>query len=337
MTLRPPKSTLRVAFLGTGCVLFIYLLIRLHPAEVFSILQEIGWYFVLIAAIYGLYELVRAFAISRCIAANQRPDYWDLVIIQIAGEAVQFLTFTGPFLAQPAKASLLQGRGLRTSEGFAATVSEFLIYTFTSAIVSIAGLAYLLYGFDLSSPVSLAAWIILWVATGFLAVSTYAIVRRIYLIGSILRTIAAWPVMRKLKINHVEVRRTEDLLLALLRDRPARFVLIAAIELAGQMLLVLELFVLLWAIGKPFSRIDPFLIEASTKFLSVGFFFVPGQMGVTEGAYAIVFHDIGLAASSGFAVAFARRLRSFLIAGAGLAFASVWKHASSTEGVSPRK
>jgi len=56
--------------------------------------------------------------------------YGDALAIRFCGEAVQSLTFTGPLLAEPTKAWLLERRGLTLKEGFAATISEYLICTF---------------------------------------------------------------------------------------------------------------------------------------------------------------------------------------------------------------
>jgi hypothetical protein len=43
--------------------------------------------------------------------------------IRLSGEAVQVLTLTGPFLAEPTPAWLLQRRRFTLTEGFAATIS----------------------------------------------------------------------------------------------------------------------------------------------------------------------------------------------------------------------
>jgi Lysylphosphatidylglycerol synthase TM region len=316
-------SALRVTLFLAGCVLFIYLLLRLHPADVLSLLVRIGWHFVPVVAAYSGYELVRAAAFGRCIPTGRHPPYRELLKIRLYGEAVQSLTFTGPFLAQPSMAWFLRARGLNTADAFAATISEFLLYTSTSAALSVAGLVYLLYEFQLSRAVSLGVNIVLYAMSAFLLVFAYAIARRIYLIGAMLQAIARLPwIGKRLRINRAAVRGMEDLLFVVLRDRP-RLVSILALEFAAQTLLVFELFVILQAIGLLFSPLDPFLIESATKFVSLAFFFIPMQFGVSEGTYALIFRVIGIAASAGFAVALARRLRSLLIAAAGLAWAFV--------------
>jgi hypothetical protein len=115
------------------------------------------------------------------------------------------------------------------------------------------------------------------------------------------------------------INRMEDLLLVVLRDRPARAVTVAAIEAAAQALLVLELLWLLQALDVAAPRSYPFVIEASTKVIGTAFLFIPLQMGVSEGAYALIFNAMELPAAAGFALAFLRRGRSLVVASVGLA------------------
>jgi hypothetical protein len=61
------------------------------------------------------------------------------------------------------------------------------------------------------------------------------------------------------------------------------------------------------------------VIESATKFITVVFFFVPLQMGASEGAYVVIFGALGLSGAVGFSVSFVRRFRSLLVASIGLA------------------
>jgi hypothetical protein len=110
----------------------------------------------------------------------------------------------------------------------------------------------------------------------------------------------------------------EDLLLIVLRDSPARFAKVAALETAAQALLVLELFLLFHALHVVASAWMAFVTEASLKFFEFAFLFVPLQLGVSEGSYALVFGVMGLPLAAGFVLAFIRRARSLMIATVGL-------------------
>ena len=328
MTWTGPKRCYRAILLGFGCGLFAYLLVRLGAAKIYSLVLGVGWYFGLIAAIYAGHQLIRAIAYWKCISASGRASYWEIVRIRLSGEAIQFLTSTGPFLAEPSKVWLLRRSGLSTKHAVAATVSEYLIYTLTSAAFALAGLTYLLINFELSRPALVAAKVLIGTMGGFVLAALCAISFRIYLIGALIKGASKLPWIGKhVRLKESDVRDTEDLLFVVLRDRPLRFLIIVAVELAAQALLVLELFVLLRTTGKPFSILHPFLIEAATKFIGLAFFFIPGQVGAAEGTYAFIFTTVSLPASAGFALAVARRLRSLLVAGAGLVLAPLWKNA----------
>jgi hypothetical protein len=101
------------------------------------------------------------------------------------------------------------------------------------------------------------------------------------------------------QLTESDVREKEDLLFVVLRDRPLRFLLIVAVQLAAQALLVLELFVLLRTTRAAF-------------------------LGAGRGYLRIIFKTVHLPASAGLALAVARRLRSLLLSGTGLALAPLW-------------
>jgi hypothetical protein len=61
------------------------------------------------------------------------------------------------------------------------------------------------------------------------------------------------------------------------------------------------------------------LLESASKFIGLAFFFIPGQVGASEGVNIVLFRAVGLSGAAGIGVALARRVRSALAAGAGLA------------------
>ena len=316
-------AILRAVFLALGCALFLYLLVRLDTAQIFALLLQMRWSLAAIAAVYFLHQLIRTAALWGCVTTFEPFPYWQLVRIRLSGEAIQFLTFTGPFLAEPAKALLLREQGLRTKSAVAAVMCEYLIYMMASAAMAAAALPYMLRHYEVPPAFATGARVAFYAAAGFLAAAFVAIALRIYLIGAILNSARRVPGLRKyVRVDPQALRSTEHLLFTVLRH--PRFLAILAVEFAAQVPLMLELYILLTAAGQTFSWVQPLLIEASTKFLSLAAFFVPGQIGASEGLYAVVFDAIGLTATVGFSLALARRLRSFLTAGAGLLF--LWLH-----------
>jgi hypothetical protein len=157
------------------------------------------------------------------VASGRQLGFLDALWIRLSGEAVQFLTFTGPFLAEPAKAWLLKGRGLSAIEGFAAALTD-LCYMFTAAALSVAVLWWLIAVAEVGGAVRVAAIVILGVMAVFLVAAAIAIARRVHLLGAILERLASLPgIRRRLRPNRKDVPRVEDLLLDIMHDRPVRF------------------------------------------------------------------------------------------------------------------
>lgn len=315
---------LRVILLVAGIALLVFLLRQLGPAEIVDSLGRIGWYFIPVLSLYAAHHAARALALRVCLLRPGLLAYRDALAIRLSGEAIQSLTLTGPVLAEPTRAWLLTRRGLTLQEGFAAVITEYLINSFVTAGMSIVGLVYIVRHFEPASATTGVAIGIVVLFSAFLAASAAAIVRRFYLIGTVIAWLARIGVLRgRLRPNMSWINGMEDLLLAVLRDRPGRCLTIVSIEVTAQALLVLELLCLLRALGVVSTTVTALVIEASTKIIDIAFLFVPLQVGVAEGTYALVFTIMGLPSAAGFALAFVRRLRTLVVASLGLATLAV--------------
>lgn len=311
---------LRTALLLLGTALLGFLLWRLGPAEILALIGRVGWYVIPALGLYASHHALRALALRACVLRRELLGYGDALAIRLSGEAIQSLTFTGPVLAEPTRAWLLTRRGLTLQEGFAAALTEYLISAFVTAAMSIAGLLYIVREFDPPPVVAGASVTVAALFGAFLVASAVAIGRRFYLIGTIVDGLSRTGVLRgRLRPNMEWINRLEDLLLAILRDRPALLAKVALIEAAAQLPLVLELWLLLGALGVAAAPLSPLLIEASAKTIGIVFMFVPQQLGVAEGTYALIFDVLALPAAAGFAIALLRRIRGLFITGVGLA------------------
>jgi len=311
---------LRAFLLIAGLIVSVYLVIELGPGEILALLLRIGWGFVPIAALYAGHQALRAWALRLSAARPGSLAYGDALAIRFSGEAIQFLTSTGPFLAEPSKVLLLGRRGLTKIEGFAVTIGEYLAYTFVSALMLAMAMAYLVARVDVGPALRNTAIVLLVVSATFLAVSTVAISNRIYLIGGVMRRLGELPVIgRRVRLDAEAVRRMEDLLLGILRERPGRFTKILLLETLAHAVLVVELWWLLRMseVASGFDR--ALLLESASKFTGLAFFFIPGQVGASEGVNIVLFRALGFSGTAGVAVALARRVRSALAAVAGLA------------------
>jgi hypothetical protein len=309
----------RSLLLFGGLALLAALFWAVGPSLIIGALRQIGWGFLPIVSLGTGHQCVRALALKYSLVRGIRLRYLDALAIRLSGESVQSLTLTGPVLSQPTSAWLLEQQGLTLSESFAATLTEYLSFSFVTAAISVAGVIYLARHFTLPPSLHTFAIFVVALSGSFLIASAIAIVRRVYLIGTIIDWLARKGVLRgRLQPNVPWINGMEELLLAILHDRPARFAGIILLQLIAQLLLVGELLWLLRALHIATPRALALVIEGSMKGIDVAFLFVPMQMGVSEGGYALLFRTLGLAAASGVAVALVRRARSLVVAGLGV-------------------
>ena len=133
---------IRLAFFIAGLALLIYLTFQLGPNNVPSSILRLKWNLAWVTLIYTASEMTRGAALWKSLPEGESQPYSRMLGIRLSGEAVRYLTFTGPFVGEPLKASLLRKTGLPTAGAFAAVITEYLVYTFASAAIGISGLSY---------------------------------------------------------------------------------------------------------------------------------------------------------------------------------------------------
>jgi hypothetical protein len=249
--------------------------------------------------------------------------FGDVLRIRLSAEAVETLTLTGPFLAEPAKGWLLMRRGLTTAAAFGAVATEYLLYMFGSSCLAIVALWLLLSSSRL--PPATRPWlgVVLAAASAFVVGFVFAAASGVGLIAPGLRAAGIVVGRRRAEIAAARVVPVEELIIAFLHGHRGRLLEVLGIEFAAQALLVVELWVVLGALDLPRSWQSAAVIEGGVKFVGILFAFVPGQIGAAEGVYAWLAGAIGLAASAGLSLALVRRFRGLVVAVAGVLAALV--------------
>jgi uncharacterized protein (TIRG00374 family) len=309
--------TVRWLFLAFGLSVVAFLVWHAGPRLVWEMLVRAGWSFLAVVGVYAVHVGLRAAALWRTVVAGG-VRFADVLRIRLSGEAVETLTFTGPFLAEPAKGWLLTRRGLSTADAFAAVVTEYLLYTVISSCLAIIALSLLLARSTPAPAVQSAVVVIIALMVGFLAAFAFAAITGIGLIVPILRLSRVLIGAGRAERAATEFTRVEDGIIRFLHDYRGRLTEVLAIETAAHLLLVLEIWIVFVALGASRSWNPPFIIEGGTKFVTIAFAFVPGQLGASEGVYAWLADAMGLPMAIGLALALLRRLRGLIVATAGV-------------------
>lgn len=315
--------TVRLAFLLFGLAVTAVLVSRAGPRFVWGLLVRTGWSLVPFMAIYAVHLCVRAAALWRTVpGASVR--FADVLRIRLMGEAVEMLTFTGPFLAEPAKGWLLTRRGLPTRDAFAAVVIEYLLYTVASAGIAMTALSMLLARGTLPPRAHVGIVLVIVLTAAFLAAFAFAAITGIGLIVPTVRFSRVVIGGRRAERAAEAFTRLEEAIIRFLHHHPARLTEVLAIETAAHLLLVVEIWIVLVASGASRSWGQSFILEGGVKFVPIAFAFIPGQLGALEGVYAMLAGAIGMPAALGLTLALLRRVRDLLAAAGGLLVLAVW-------------
>ena len=306
----------RVVWLIAGLCVAVLLVWHVGFLVVVEMLIRVGWRFPIVAGIYFLHVAVRAAALRRVLFTST-ISYSDVLRIRLSTEAVEALTFTGPFLAEPAKGWLLTRRGVPTSAAFAAVITEYLLYTLASCFVAIPAITLLLTRHALPTAVRPAAAIVLLAVVAFVGAFAWASMTGIGLIVPGLRAIrvviGARAIVAADRFVDVECQIIE-----FLHRRRRQLAAVMSIEAAAQALLVIEIWVVMFALGFRPSWSASLTIEGGVKFVGVAFAFVPGQFGASETVYALLAGALGFSTAAGVGLALVRRLRTLPVAILGL-------------------
>ena len=261
---------LRIALVAAGAAVLVALVRRIGVETIADLLRRVGWAFAVVSALYFAHLVVRAAALWRSLDTLR---FRDVLAIRLSGEAIEMLTLTGPFLAEPAKGVLLTRRGVAGAYAFGGVAIEYLLYTLTSTWMAAVALSLLVARAAL--PRGLEGAVEAVVAAMIAFTIAFAVAARAG-VGLVV------PIVRRLGADGLAARidPVERVLVAFMHDRPARLAEVIGLELIGQALLASEIVVTVRVLGYACPIAQALLVEGAIKFISIAFFFVPGQIEI---------------------------------------------------------
>jgi putative ABC transport system permease protein len=296
-----------VAFL-LGVALLVYVLRRVGVQPVFDALAQIGLGLFLLFAISGLRHFIRAAAMRVAVAPEHRKfSLWQAFITRLGGEAVSFLTFTGPILGEATKAALLKKR-VPLIAGAQALVVDNLLYNVSVALFILSGAVVMLVSYDLPAPAHYTLLLIAGSATFVLVLVGYALSRRVKPISWLLDKMQdrrLEPQFLRRRDEHIH--RVESYVYQFYQQRSGAFFAIVALDLVSHATSVWEVFATLRMLGHRPGASAPYIIESLTKVINFVFGFVPATIGVYEGGTGVILHTLGYAAATGVTLGLVRK------------------------------
>jgi putative ABC transport system permease protein len=296
-----------IAFL-LGLALLVYVINRVGVQPIFDALLKIGFGFFILLGISGARHALRTLAMRAAVAPEHRTfGFRHALAVRLGGEAISFLTFTGPILGEATKVALLKKR-VPLVYGVSALVVDNILYNLSVALFILSGAVVMLLAYDLPSVVRIVLYGIAAVATLAIAAAVWAARRRVMLLTWIIDTFGRFgfhPKFLTSRRNHIS--DLEAHVYDFYSHRPGSFLAMIGFDFLSHASSVLEVYITLRMLGySPFLH-AAYVIESLTKVINFAFGFVPATIGVYEGGTEIILQTLGFAAATGVTLALVRK------------------------------
>lgn len=297
-----------IAFL-LGLGLLIYVLDRVGLQPIFDALLRIGFFgFLILLAISGSRHVFRTIAMRAAVPAEHRRfNFFTAFSARLGGEAISFLTFTGPLLGEATKVALLRRR-VPLTYGVPALVVDNLLYNLSVVFFILSGACVMLFTYSLPPLVYYSLIGIASIAALGIVAAALAAKRRIMLVTWFLDQMARLRLSpkvilkRRQHIYHIETKVYD-----FYKHHPGVFFGMIACDLLAHLSSVVEVYVTLRMLGYQPGIAQAFIIESLTKVINFVFAFVPGTIGVYEYGTKVILETLGYAPAIGLTLAVVRK------------------------------
>jgi phosphatidylglycerophosphate synthase len=315
---RRSQWTLRTLAAIFGAGLLTYLVRRVGLEKVVEDVLRLGWGLGLVIALGGASHLVRTWAWRLALTdwSNEVP-FSRILQLRLASEAA----------GQAGAFGQLFGEGLRISAlsptipidcCISSVALDRSLFIATGAMVSIAGIVAALLVVSLTHTLRLYAMLFAVILISLLFGVALAILKRWPILSRSARTLRRWRWMSD-RVGNAQplIKSVENKLFDFHRNTPGAFWASLILNLVGQGMAVLEVYLILWLLGAKVGPLGAFVLEALTKMVNVVGTFNPGNIGTYEGGNMLIAKIFGLSGGIGLAVAVTRRLRAIFWAAVG--------------------
>ena len=293
--------------LGLGLLVFVINRVGIQP--LFDALVRIGFGFFIVLGLSGLRHFLRTISMRAAVPPeHRRITFRQAFAARLGGEAISFLTFTGPLLGEATKVALLRKR-VPLTYGVPALVVDNLLYNLSVVFFVLSGACVMLAWYKLPPPVYTVLLLIAVVAALGILVAVVAAKRRVMMLTWVIDRLGELRLSPKviLKRRH-HIYHLESKVYDFYKHHPTAFFVMIACNLLAHAASVLEVFLTLKMLGFSPQWAQAYIIESLTKVINFAFAFVPGTIGVYEGGTEVILQKgLGFTPAAGLALALVRK------------------------------
>lgn len=311
---------LRYVFLIVGGILLAFLIHKIGLDTIVANIRDVGWWFVPIFCMgsgwYLLYTVAWRQFLGRL---DGNISLWELFRIKITGEAVNTLTPANFLGGDPMRVYLLK-KNFPATGGAASVVVDRTLHSVAILTIILTGIIAAFLTFDKLPPnIQYGVPIVMLVAVAFMA---FILIHQHKGFFSLLMTIC-----RRLHIKRSFTERTierfeklDAQIIDFYEISHKGFWLALVCHIVGRFLGVIEVYAIGRVVSDDFTLFAALVLTALSPIVNAVFAFVPGALGVMEGAYGGVLYLLGIDPSIGITIQIAKRLRAAIWILVGLIF-----------------
>lgn len=306
-------------FFILGLVLFILVVRRLQVAELLNTLQSLGWqviYTLLFPLTWYVCQTVAWFYVLE--ETGRHVSLFHLIKIRLIGEAVNTSTPVSFMGGDPVRIYMLQKK-MPGALSAASIVLDRTLQSLAVIVLLLIGLMLAWHVLELPPKwkiffpcLTLAMTFLLWF---LIHRQQRGLFRFLSQFLSRLGFTKHLTESFQGKIHEMDQRISQ-----FYRSNRGRFFTVLGFHFVARLMGVIEIYLIAYFLNIPLSAIQALFLASLSVLINMTFVFIPGSLGVMEGAYGALFHLMGLDPTGGVALQLVRRLRAlfWVLVGLGL-------------------
>ncbi len=311
----------KYVYLALGVALFVAVLAAFDFSSALTLVAKAGWLGVAgLCLTYLVVYLMDCFGWMLTVPSVPPTGrwWWRFSWIRLIGEAFNMVLPAGTLGGEPLKAAVLKSRyGVSYRE---VTASIMLIRT-VWLMAQLLFVVVLAVPLMMTDRLTVGSKLSIVLGTVILAGMTAALVLlpRLRLSSRLGRWLGGRGWRRKIAEQLHYVEDVESRATRYYRDHPARFWVAFVLSVGKWCLGAGEVWLALWLIGSPVGVLEALMIEAVIQLVRSISFFIPGNLGTQDAAYALMVSAFTGSPTAGLGAALLRRLREIIFVSAGFA------------------
>ncbi len=297
-----------------GALVAFALIFRNSIKTAFLRALDIGWAFFLLIPLFILWSLAATLGWRVFLRSTPRDGVPGLMrLLSIRTQALAMNTII-PTVG--VGGDVYRAVGTRSKDGIRSSAPAVVLDRVASAMAEVAFACLGMAVFATMSASTTPQLV-------FGLTTTAALVAAVLSWHSEMALLAKIPILRKIK-------SFDEVMGALLKNPSYRRAMHRSVgwHLVERTFMMTEIWLIALFLGSPLTLGQVLFAFAMTSLFSFALFYMPGQVGATEGGLAFAFSLIGLPPEAGLSVALVKRGRQLLMAGAGLLIFMVEHHRS---------